>query len=239
MAVQGINPVRTLPPSNVVANTVVDLRDLVPGAKDKPKPGETVLTKQQFQDLNKNLDLSGVPRSGGVWGPAFQLEGWSGAKGGFGASSPMYPEGAKGWEFVTNQPLKLGGALAIPARSNVSSGPTAGYPLKVFIPGKSGESYVGLSAGTITATRNGAAYDTGIHSTKIDVRGADGKTASAELRGTFFLDQKSGEIKLVRPGAKGEYRVQTLDNALKDYFKDSPIDQRQFADVLRSAGILR
>lgn len=239
----GIQELQSTQQSNNIARTVVDLRDLIPGAKDKPSAGETVLTKQQFQDLNKNLDLTGVPRSGGSRGPAFQFEGWSGAKGGFGASSPMYPEGDRGWEFLTRQPLKMGGALAIPAGSTVSSGPTAGYPLVVKIPnssgGESGASRIEFIAGTKRGVRDGMDYDTGIRSTKINVSTGEGKRVSVELTGTFFLDQQSGEIKIVRPGAKGEYRVQTLQNALKEHYKDFPISEREFADTLRSAGVLR
>jgi hypothetical protein len=229
-----------LMPNTKVAQ-VVDLRNLNP--KTKVGPGETVLTKPQFQELNKTLDLSGVPRKEGARGPAFQFEGWPGAKGGLGASSPLYPNGAKGWEFTTQKPISMGGNLSIPAGSTISSGPTGRYPLEVTIPGssggKSGSSLIEFEAGTIRGIRDQMDYDTGIRSTKIIVHNGDGKRAQVEVRGTLFLDQKNGEMKIVRGGAKGEYVVQTLQNALKEHFKDYPIDGREFADALRNAGALR
>ena len=236
-AIQG----NSIVPDTRVAQRVIDLRDLIP--QTKLAPGETVLTKQQLQELNKTLDLSGAPRKDGSRGPAFQFDGWSGAKGGFGVSSPLYPDGEKGWEFTTQKPISLGGKLGIPAGSTVSSGPSSRWPLEVTMPsssgGKSGSAMITFQADTIRGTRDQMDYDTGIRSTKITVRSGEGKPMSVELKGTFFLDQKNGEMKLVRSGAKGEYLVQTIQNALKEHFKEFPIDGREFADALRSAGASR
>ena len=218
---------------------IVDLRKLLP-PQITVGPGETVLSKSQFQELNKTLDLSGVPRKEGSRGPAFQFEGWSGAKGGFGASSAAYPEGAKGYEFTTQKPISMGGILAIPPGSIVSSGPTARWPLEVTLPGRSGStpgsSRIEFQADTLRYTRDQTLRDTGIRSTKIIVQNADGKRAQVEVKGTIFFDQKNGEMKLVRSGEKGEYLVQTVQNALKEHFKGSPIEGREFADALRNVG---
>lgn len=81
------------PPGDQVSQRpVVDLRKLpgvpntTPPGQTKLRPGEVVLNKFQFQDLNKNLDLSGVkreqPRS-----PAFQFAGSPYVTGGAGRTA--------------------------------------------------------------------------------------------------------------------------------------------------------
>ena len=219
-------------PEQTVAQGGIDIRGLIPGGD--PGPGETVLTKAQFQALNKTLDLSGVPRKGGPRGPAFQFGGWSGAKGGSGVNNPAYPKGTTGWEFTTQKPISMGGKLSIPSGSTVTSGPTAKWPLNVTLPssdGKSASSLIQFQAGTVR--------DTGIRTTKIVVQCGDGKKAKVELIGTFFLDQKNGEMKMVRLSGEGKYIVQTLQNALKDDFKEDPVAGRAFADALKNAGVSR
>ena len=230
--------------SNVLKKAVaqtVDIRELVPDTI--VNPGETVLTKAQLQALNKNVDLPDVPRKEGSRGPASQFEGWSGAKGGFHVSSEAYPEGTKGWRFTTQMPISMGGKLVIPLGSTVSSGPTAVWPLNLTIPGsggKSGPSLIQFQADTIHEIVDQIESDTGISSTKTIIKNGDGDRAvQVELWGKIFFDQKNGELKIVRAGEKGEYLVQTLQNALKEHYKKTPSEGPYFADALRKAGVSR
>ncbi len=236
--------------SNKVAQNSVDMRDIFNLPKPvEVKPGESVLTKTQFQELNKNLDLSGVPRKDGVQPFATQFKGWTGAAGGLGEYSSVIPDGSATvvksveWRYSLNKPVSAGNLFKTPPGTIAYSDNYANSKLTLENSSGGGTTprvgRIEFARGTRQVIEGQISRDTGQPTTKITVGNWGGPQTSLEVSGTAFFDQKNGEMKIVRSGGNGKYLVQSLANAIKTEYSDPAYGgnvQGDFVKALNSAG---
>jgi hypothetical protein len=227
-------------PHSMVPTFLVDI--FKPGGAVSPEnllPGQTRLSQAQLQQLNPN------------WKPGYKslphnsigslFTGFPGAVGGWIESSPN--DGR--FEFDLTNGIKLGSSSAVPASAKVVS-----YEGWSQINISTGRGTIVLSnENKILLDRNEMPYEGEkiVSLTMYDNKVSEGDPSGrpriykTQVRGSLFVDQKSGQIMIYRSEPNGTYVVESLENAVKNiHLRGEGLanQEKPFMDMLKQIGFV-